>query len=90
MKHRVLKPAELCAARSADMFAITQLHAPASVGTASKQMYPTLLFPNLVDFSLIQKQLFYSHFGDCTRKARNTCSGSKCYFAHFICVGVLR
>lgn len=41
------------------------------------QKYPTKLFPDLVDLPLIQKQIFYSHFGVCSRKAITICSGRK-------------
>ena len=40
MKRRELKPTKLCAGGSADVVAITQLHAPASVGTADKTEVP--------------------------------------------------
>lgn len=76
-------PTELCAAG----FAHVCCH------PALLTEYPIKPFSDLVDFPLIQKHIFYSHFGVCTRKARTTCSGTKqlfntlhCYSQIDVCV----
>lgn len=93
MKCRELKPTELCAAGSADVFAVSQLHAPASMGTADRpdKTEASHLFPNLVDSSLFQKWIFYSHFLESVlEKQERLVQGESSYFTHFVYADALR